>query len=55
MIDNFWFFAVALGPVLLGAAIVYAMMRRRRLSRVEEMRQDGAVRDLYDKPTARTE
>jgi cytochrome c-type biogenesis protein CcmH/NrfF len=55
MIDNIWFFAVALGPVLLGAAIVYAMMRRRRLSRVEEARQKSATRDLYDKPMARTE
>jgi NADH:ubiquinone oxidoreductase subunit K len=55
MIDTIWFLAVALGPVLIGAAIVYAMMRRRRLSRVEEVQQTRATRDLYDKPMARTE
>lgn len=55
MINNIWFFAVALGPVLLGAALVYAMMRRRRLSQDEKSRQTGAVRDLYDKPIQRTE
>jgi cytochrome c-type biogenesis protein CcmH/NrfF len=52
--DNLWFIAVAIGPVLLGGAVVYAMMRRRRLSRPEEARQDKAVSDLYDKPATRS-
>jgi cytochrome c-type biogenesis protein CcmH/NrfF len=51
--DNLWFVAVAIGPVLLGGAMIYAMMRRRRLSRAEETEQDQAVRELYDKPTPR--
>ncbi|MGE6739428.1 hypothetical protein ACQKGC_04035 [Allorhizobium pseudoryzae] len=54
MIDNLWFIAVALGPVLLGAAFVYAMMRRRRLTRSEEVGQDAAIQDLYEKPSRRT-
>ncbi|MCY1665978.1 hypothetical protein [Rhizobium sp. SL86] len=54
MIDNLWFVAVAIGPVLLGAAFIYAMMRRRRLTRPEELRQDAAIQDLYEKPSRRT-
>lgn len=54
MADNLWFFAVAIGPVLLGAAVVYAMMRQRRLSRPEQTQQDHAVQELYEKPTQRT-
>jgi cytochrome c-type biogenesis protein CcmH/NrfF len=51
--DNLWFVAVAIGPVLLGGAVVYAMMRRRRLSQSEVTQQDQAVRDLYEKPAPR--
>lgn len=54
MIDNLWLVAVALGPVLLGAALIYAMMRRRRLTRSEELQQDASLQDLYEKPSRRT-
>lgn len=54
MSTNLWFLAVAIGPVLLGGAIVYALMRRRRLNPVEDMRRDEAVRELYDKPGSHT-
>ncbi|MGK9053892.1 hypothetical protein QTA58_14125 [Neorhizobium sp. CSC1952] len=50
MADNFWFMVVALGPILLGGAIAYALLQRRRLSPGEERRQEKAVEDLYDKP-----
>jgi hypothetical protein len=50
MADNLWFFAVAIGPILLGAAILYGIMHRRRLSRGEQHRQEDAVEHLYDKP-----
>ncbi|MBT9369113.1 hypothetical protein [Rhizobium sp. CSW-27] len=54
MSTELWFFAVAIGPVLLGGAIVYALMRRRRINPVEDMRREEAVRDLYDKPGSRS-
>jgi hypothetical protein len=50
MADNFWFFLVALGPVILAAAIIYAVMRRRRLSAGEKAAQETAMERLYDKP-----
>ena len=50
MEDKLWFIIVALGPVLLGAALVYAMRHRRRLSKAEKIRQEEAVEQLYDKP-----
>lgn len=50
MADNFWFIVVALGPVLLGCAIIYALLRRRRLSTHEKIRQEEAIERLYDKP-----
>ncbi len=54
MTNNLWFFAVAVGPVLLGCAVVYAMMQQRRQSQAEERQSDRAVQDLYEKPTRRT-
>jgi hypothetical protein len=50
MEDKLWFVIVALGPVLLGAALVYAMRHRRRLSKAEKIRQEEAVEQLYEKP-----
>ena len=50
MADKLWFIVVALGPVLLGCAIAYALMRKRRLSTTEMARQENAVERLYDKP-----
>lgn len=43
-----WFFAVAIGPFLLGAAIVYALMRQRPLSRREKAEQKESIAELYD-------
>ncbi|MFN7103477.1 MAG: hypothetical protein ACK4N1_12750 [Pseudorhizobium sp.] len=50
MADKIWFIVVALGPVLLGCVIAYAMMRRRRLTAPEKFQQEKAVERLYDKP-----
>lgn len=48
MADLIWFIAVAIGPVMLGAAIAYAMLRQRRLSAREKHEQNDAVRHLYE-------
>ncbi|MCX2721555.1 hypothetical protein [Roseibium salinum] len=49
--DILWFAAVALGPLALAAAIIYAIFRRRRLTRSERERQKRGVRHLYkDEP-----
>lgn len=50
MADKIWFIVVALGPVLLGCAIAFALMRRRRLNTAEVVEQNKAVERLYDKP-----
>ena len=50
MADKLWFVIVALGPVLLGIVIAYGLMRRRRLSTAEKVRQEKAVERLFDKP-----
>lgn len=50
MADKLWFIVVALGPLLLGGVIAYALMRRRRLSTSEKVEQEKAVERLYDKP-----
>lgn len=50
MADNLWFILVAIGPIILGGAIAYAMLQRRRLSGSEKARQEEAVEALYDKP-----
>lgn len=42
-----WFVAVALGPVMLGAAIAFALLRRRRLSMRERMESREATERLY--------
>ncbi|MBH0236334.1 hypothetical protein [Methylobrevis albus] len=48
--DNLlWFFAVAIGPLLLGAAIVYGMTRNRNLTAPEKRAQTAATEELYDK------
>lgn len=45
--DYLWFLVVAIGPVLLAFAMIYALLRRRRLSREEKDRQDKATREVY--------
>jgi hypothetical protein len=49
--DFLWLMVVAIGPMLLGGAIAYALMRRRRLSPSERQRQHDAVERAYrDEP-----
>ncbi len=50
MADNLWFVIVGIGPLLLGVAIAYALMKRRRLTGTEKMQQEQAIERLYDKP-----
>lgn len=49
MIETLWLFAVGLGPVLLAAAFIYALMRRRRLSRREMVERSEAMDDLFER------
>ena len=44
-----WLVTVAIGPVVLACAFVYAQLRRRRLSRSEQIDRDRATDRLYDK------
>jgi len=43
---GFWFLAVAVGPVVLAAAMIFGM-RQRRLSRGEKIRRDQKTAELY--------
>jgi hypothetical protein len=45
-----WIMVVAGGPVILGCAIAYAMLRSRRLTPDEEHKRDDAIKDMYHKP-----
>ncbi len=45
--EYLWFFAVAGGPLVLALAIIYALLRRRRLSREEKAKRDERTRKLY--------
>ncbi|MBB4066806.1 hypothetical protein [Gellertiella hungarica] len=45
--DYLWFFAVAIGPVILGAVILYAVLRNRRLTPGERVARSEAVREMY--------
>lgn len=49
MENYLWLIVVMLGPVLLGVAIFYGMMRQRRLSSREQTASDAATRELYRK------
>ncbi|QQM28802.1 hypothetical protein JET14_10540 [Martelella lutilitoris] len=42
-----WFFAVAIGPVLLGGAIAYGKYRERRYSSREQAESRASVERLY--------
>lgn len=54
MADNLWFVVVALGPIVLGGAIVFAVTRRRKLSAQEKQAREGANQELYDRPASRS-
>ncbi|QEE45527.1 hypothetical protein FVA81_13335 [Rhizobium sp. WL3] len=47
MINYLWLAVVMIGPVLLGAAIGYAILRQRRLSARERINSDAATHELY--------
>lgn len=49
MSNTLWIQVVAGGPLILGAAIAFAMMTGRRLSRREEAQREAATREMYDK------
>jgi len=51
--SNFlWLLTVAGGPIILGIAVIYAVMRRRRLKASEKLRQHEGTERLYqDDPT----
>ncbi|MCY0096935.1 hypothetical protein [Hoeflea ulvae] len=44
----FWGFVVGIGPLLLAAAMIYAVLRQRRLSPGEKQAQHERVAELYD-------
>lgn len=44
-----WWPMTVLGPIVLAAAFVYALLKRRRLTREEQQAQHEAVERLYDK------
>ncbi len=48
MEGQFWSLTIWLGPVILAAAIAYALLRRRRLTRSEVAARDRATHKLYE-------
>jgi hypothetical protein len=44
-----WFVAVFGGPVMLAVAIIYGIMRQRRLTSGERATQKEAVDELYER------
>lgn len=47
-----WWWATVLGPIVLGAAIAYALLTRRRLTPREKTAQKQAIEEVYkDEPT----
>lgn len=47
MADFLWFFAVGIAPFLVAAVLIYALVRRRRLSAREKAARDRKTRELY--------
>jgi len=47
MAEYLWFFAVGIAPFLVAALIIYALLRRRRLSAAERATRDEKTRELY--------
>jgi len=45
--DLLWLFVVGIGPFLLAAAMVNALVRKRRLSRQEKAMRDKKTEELY--------
>lgn len=47
-----WLLILIGGPLVIGAALAYASMKRRRLTSRERIEQKKAVDDLYDETKA---
>jgi len=47
MAEYFWFFAVGIAPFLVAALVIYALLKRRRLSADERTARDDKTRELY--------
>ncbi|WP_198023829.1 hypothetical protein [Chelativorans sp. J32] len=45
--DYLWFFTVGIAPFLVAAVMIYALLRRRRLSPEEKIARDEKTRELY--------
>ncbi|WP_173932721.1 hypothetical protein [Chelativorans sp. Marseille-P2723] len=48
MADYLWFFIVGIAPFLLAGLIIYALMRRRKLTSAEKVARDEKTRQLYE-------
>ncbi|MCT8992088.1 hypothetical protein NYR54_17640 [Chelativorans sp. SCAU2101] len=48
MPDYLWFFTVGIAPFLVAFVIIYALLKRRRLSREEREARDEKTRELYE-------
>lgn len=48
MAEYLWFFAVGVAPFLVAALIIYALLRRRRLSAAERAARDRKTEELYE-------
>ncbi len=46
----FWSFLTVLGPLVLAAAIIYVLLRRRTLTPTEQAASRQATRELYNEP-----
>jgi len=50
-----WLLITTVGPLVIGAAIIYAFLNRRRLTRREKVEQHVAVQDIYEDKPAKEE
>ena len=50
--NNLWLFILVGGPLLIGAALAYALMKRRHETPPERAERRKAVEDLYDETKA---
>jgi hypothetical protein len=50
MSNLFWILVVVGGPIILGAAIAFALISRRPLTPIEEEKREDAIKDMYQKP-----
>ena len=50
--DGLWSFVVIAGPIILVAALLFAMLRNRKRSPREEAHTEQATRELYKQQSA---